>query len=478
MKSAAFNYQKYQPFKPVPMPHRQWPDKVLTQAPTWCSVDLRDGNQALKQPLNSQQKLTFFKWLVKMGFKEIEVGFPSASADDFQFVRTLIEGRYIPEDVTISVLTQARESLIKRSFEALRGARRAMVHLYNSTSRVQREQVFALDKQGIIDIAVNAAQWVKDCAEQQPDTRWQFQYSPESFTATELDFAVQICNAVNKVWQPTADNPVVINLPATVEVSMPNIYADQVEWFINHIDYKDHVIISVHTHNDRGCAVAAAEMAMLAGAQRIEGTLLGNGERTGNADLITLAMNLYSQGIDPQLDLADIQSISERISRLLQIPVHPRHPYIGELVYTAFSGSHQDAINKCLKNQQPGQVWEVAYLPIDPADLGRSYKEVIRINSQSGKGGVAYIIEHELGIKLSREEQIAFAARVQKITEQSGAEMGREAVIELFKQWMAVNNRRNSHTDWTAKGSNRRAEGSKNTAYSRPVQSETYMPGI
>ncbi len=413
------------------------------------------------------------------------MGFPSASADDFQFVRTLIEGRYIPEDVTISVLTQARESLIKRSFEALRGARRAMVHLYNSTSRVQREQVFALDKQGIIDIAVNGAQWVKDCAEQQPDTRWQFQYSPESFTATELDFAVQICNAVNKVWQPTADNPVVINLPATVEVSMPNIYADQVEWFINHIDYKDHVIISVHTHNDRGCAVAAAEMAMLAGAQRIEGTLLGNGERTGNADLITLAMNLYSQGIDPQLDLADIQSISERISRLLQIPVHPRHPYIGELVYTAFSGSHQDAINKCLKNQQPGQVWEVAYLPIDPADLGRSYKEVIRINSQSGKGGVAYIIEHELGIKLSREEQIAFTARVQKITEQSGSEMGREAVIELFKQWMAVNNRRNSHTDWTAKGSNRRAEGlnqraegSKNTAYSRPVQSETYMPGI
>ncbi len=259
---------------------------------------------------------------------------------------------------------------------------------------------------------------------------------------------------------------------------MPNIYADQVEWFIKHIDYKDHVIINVHTHNDRGCAVAAAEMAMLARAQRIEGTLLGNGERTGNADLITLAMNLYSQGIDPQLDLADIQSISERISRLLQIPVHPRHPYIGELVYTVFSGSHQDAINKCLKNQQPGQVWEVAYLPIDPADLGRSYKDVIRINSQSGKGGVAYIIEQELGIKLSREEQMAFASRVQKVAEQSGTEMSREAVIELFKQWMAVSNRRNSHTDWTAKGSNRRAEGSKNTAYSRPVQSETYMPGI
>lgn len=445
MNTTAFNFQKYRPFKPVTMKTRQWPDNVLGQAPTWCSVDLRDGNQALKQPLNSQQKLVFFKMLVKMGFKEIEVGFPSASEDDFQFVRTLIEEHHIPDDVTISVLTQAREALIRRSFEALKGARQALVHLYNSTSKVQREQVFRLDKDGIIDIAVRGAQIIKACAEQQPETRWRFQYSPESFSATELDFSVRICNAVNQVWQPEPENPVVINLPATVEMSMPNVYADQIEWFIAHIDHPDSVIVSVHTHNDRGCAVAAAEMALLAGAQRVEGTLLGNGERTGNADLITLALNLYSQGIDPQLDLSDIQSFSERISALIQIPVHPRHPYIGELVYTAFSGSHQDAINKCLKNQRSEQIWDVAYLPIDPADLGRSYEEVIRINSQSGKGGVAYIIEQELNIKLSRAEQLECSKIVQREVDRSGTEINRKDVIKLFKGWYAANKMFNPH---------------------------------
>ncbi len=474
MKTASFNYQKYRPFKAVQMSDRQWPDQVLTQAPIWCSVDLRDGNQALKQPLNSQEKLAFFKKLVKLGFKEIEVGFPAASEEDFQFVRTLIEEQHIPDDVTISVLTQAREALIKRSFEALKGIRQAMVHLYNSTSKIQREQVFRLDKKGIIDIAVKGAQLIKECAQQQPETHWCFQYSPESFSATELDFAVQICNAVNEVWQPLAKDPVVINLPATVEMSMPNIYADQIEWFITHIDYRDNVIVSVHTHNDRGCAVAAAEMALLAGAQRIEGTLLGNGERTGNADLITLAMNLYSQGIDPQLDLADIQSVSEQISGLIQIPVHPRHPYIGELVYTAFSGSHQDAINKCLKNQHRKQVWDVAYLPIDPADLGRSYEEVIRINSQSGKGGVAYIIEHQLGIKLSREEQFEFAKVVQRSTEQSGAEISREGVIELFNNWSSANGKVNSHTINTE----RTNKNKSTSAFTGSLCSEAYLPGI
>ncbi len=433
-QEAHFNHKKYQAFKPVNLPHRQWPDKTIQQAPEWCSVDLRDGNQALVEPLSVAQKMTLFKLLLKVGFKEIEVGFPSASQSDYDFVRELINGGHIPDDVTIAILTPARESFIRRSFQALRGAGKALVHLYNSTSKVQREQVFKLDKTGIIKIAVDAAVIIKQCADEQPDTQWRFQYSPESFTGTELDYAVEICDAVNAIWQPTKDNPVILNLPSTVEMSMPNIYADQIEWFCQHINHRESVIISVHAHNDRGCAVAAAEMACLAGAQRVEGTLLGNGERTGNMDIITMAMNLYSQGIDPELDLSDIQAVSQQVSSLIQIPIHPRHPYIGELVFTAFSGSHQDAINKCMKVYQQGDKWEVAYLPIDPADLGRSYQEVIRINSQSGKGGIAYILEQALSIQLPRWLQIEFSQHVQSYTEKVAHEVTAEKIVELFQE--------------------------------------------
>jgi 2-isopropylmalate synthase len=429
-----FDHNKYQAFPPVAMTRREWPGKVIQQAPVWCSVDLRDGNQALIEPLNVTQKMELFKRLVEIGFKEIEVGFPSASQSDYDFVRELINGGHIPEDVTIAVLTPAREAFIRRSFEALSGAKSALIHLYNSTSKVQREQVFKQDRAGIIDIAVNGARVIKVCAEAQPETQWRFQYSPESFTGTELDFAVAICDAVNDVWQPDPQNPVILNLPSTVEMSTPNVYADQIEWFGQHIKRRDSVIISVHTHNDRGCAVASAELAILAGAQRVEGTLLGNGERTGNMDIITMAMNLYSQGIDPMLDLSDIQSISQQISRLIQLPIHPRHPYIGELVYTAFSGSHQDAINKCLKVYQEGDKWEVAYLPIDPADLGRSYQEVIRINSQSGKGGVAYILEQALSVPIPRWLQIEFSQLVQAQAETTGQEVNADSILALFRQ--------------------------------------------
>ncbi len=428
-----FNHNKYQAAQPVAIEHRQWPNKSLTQAPIWCSVDLRDGNQALIEPLNVAQKMVLFKQLVAVGFREIEVGFPSASQSDYDFVRELIEGDHIPDTVTIAILTPAREAFIQRSFKALKGAKKALIHLYNSTSKVQREQVFSLDKQGIINIAVEGAKSIKQCAQQQGETQWRFQYSPESFTATELDFALEICNAVNAIWQPSANNPVIVNLPSTVERSMPNVYADQIEWFGRHIAHREHIIISVHTHNDRGCAIAAAEMALLAGAQRVEGTLLGNGERTGNMDIITMAMNLYSQGIDPQLTLQNIQTIARQVSDLIQIAIHPRHPYIGDLVFTAFSGSHQDAINKCMKNYSPGDIWEVAYLPIDPTDLGRSYEEVIRINSQSGKGGVAYIIEQALGTQLPRWLQIELSKKVQAQTERIGAEISAQEIISLFK---------------------------------------------
>ncbi len=431
--TSRFNHEKYQAFKPVNLPQRQWPNNMIDQAPAWCSVDLRDGNQALIEPLSVEQKMMMFKLLLKVGFKEIEVGFPSASQADYDFVRELINGGHIPDDVTIAVLTPARESFIKRSFQALKGVKKALVHLYNSTSKVQREQVFRLNKEGITKIAVDAAKVIKQCAIEQAQTQWRFQYSPESFTGTELDYAVEICNAVNDVWQPNAENPVILNLPSTVEMSMPNVYADQIEWFAQHIARRDAVIISVHAHNDRGCAIAAAEMACLAGAQRVEGTLLGNGERTGNMDIITMAMNLYSQGIDPQLDLSDIQVISRQVSQLIQMPVHPRHPYIGELVFTAFSGSHQDAINKCMKVYQEGDKWEVAYLPIDPTDLGRSYQEVIRINSQSGKGGVAYILEQALSIQIPRWLQVEFSQHVQQYAEIIGREVSADEVVELFK---------------------------------------------
>ncbi len=436
---SSFNHRKYQPFPVVAMPDRQWPDQLIERAPRWCSVDLRDGNQALIEPMSVASKRMLFELLVKVGFKEIEVGFPAASQQDFDFVRQLIEAGSIPQDVTIQVLTQAREDLITRTFEALKGARRAIVHVYNSTSTVQREQVFKQDKQGIIDIAVRAAEAVKTQAQQQAQTQWVFQYSPESFTATELDFAVEVCDAVTAVWQPTEDNPIILNLPSTVEMATPNVYADQIEWFCQHIQRRNAVIISVHTHNDRGCAVAAAELAVMAGAQRVEGTLLGNGERTGNMDIVTMAMNLYSQGIDPALDLSDMDEIIRCVKACTQLPVHPRHPYAGELVFTAFSGSHQDAIKKCLASYQQDEPWQIAYLPIDPRDLGRNYQEIIRINSQSGKGGIAYVLEHEYGLQLPRWLQIEFSQLVQKQAENAQSEMSSAMIWELFQQHYLVN---------------------------------------
>jgi 2-isopropylmalate synthase len=431
---AVFDHHKYRPSPVVSLPRRQWPDRRIEQAPIWCSEDLRDGNQALINPLTIEQKTAFFKLLVRIGFKEIAVGFPSASQTDYDFIRLLIDERLIPDDVTVSVLMPAREGLVRRSFEALKGARSAIMHLYNSTSRVQREQVFKMGKDGITALAVNGARVMKECAAAQPETAWQFQYSPESFTATEPDYALEICNAVAEVWQPTVERPIIFNLPSTVEISTPNVYADQIEWFSTRIRHREAVIVSVHTHNDRGCAVAAAELALMAGAQRVEGTLFGNGERTGNADLMVMAMNLYSQGIDPGLDFSDLDAISRQVSRFNQIAVHPRHPYAGDLVFTAFSGSHQDAIKKCLEARQPEQPWNVAYLPIDPADVGRDYQAVIRINSQSGKGGAAYVIEQELGLQLPRWLQIEFSRIVQRRTEEEAGEISAQQLVALFEQ--------------------------------------------
>jgi 2-isopropylmalate synthase len=431
---SAFDHRKYPPFAPVQLRDRTWPDQVLSAAPRWCSVDLRDGNQALIEPMNVAQKLQLFEQLVKVGFKEIEIGFPAASQPDFDFVRRLIDGKLIPDDVTVQVLTQAREELIARSFEALVGAKRAIMHLYNSTSTVQREQVFELDRAGIKAIAVQGAEWVKSYATRHPNTEWVFEYSPESFTGTELDFAVDVCDAVVEVWQPSAAKPCILNLPSTVEMATPNVYADQIEWFCRKVKRRDAVIISLHTHNDRGCAVAAAELATMAGAQRVEGTLLGNGERTGNMDIVTMGMNLYSQGIDPQLDFSRMDEIIRCVKECTQLPVHPRHPYAGELVFTAFSGSHQDAIKKCLARRDERQPWDVAYLPIDPADLGRSYQEVIRINSQSGKGGIAYVLEQSQGYQLPRWLQIDFSSVVQKYAEDSASEVEPRKIVELFEQ--------------------------------------------
>ena len=432
--TSSFNHRKYAAPTRVELADRTWPNNTITKAPLWCSVDLRDGNQALIEPMTVEQKCSLFALLVDIGFKQIEVGFPAASQPDFDFVRRLIDEDRIPDDVTIQVLTQARETLIDRTFESLKGVDRAVVHLYNSTSKVQREQVFKLDKAGITAIAVAGAKQVKACAEQHPGTDWSFEYSPESFTNTELDYAVEICNAVNEVWQPTPKNPVIINLPATVEVATPNVYADQIEWFCRHVNNRDSLIISLHTHNDRGCGVAAAELGVMAGADRVEGTLLGNGERTGNMDIITMAMNLYSQGVDPELDLSDMNRIIQTVEHCTDIPVHPRHAYAGELVYTAFSGSHQDAIRKCMDLYDPAKPWEVAYLPIDPRDLGRSYEEIIRINSQSGKGGVAYLLEQHSGLQLPRWLQIEFSQVVQTETENIGGEMGADAIWDLFNR--------------------------------------------
>ena len=431
---SSFDHRKYKPFQPIAMGNRRWPDQVLDKAPLWCSVDLRDGNQALIEPMTTLQKSQLWDQLVKIGFKEIEVGFPSASGHDYDFVRDLIDNNRIPEDVTIQVLTQARTDLIEKTFEALKGVRRAVVHMYNSTSTVQRDQVFGLDRQGIIDIAVQGARLVQECAARYPETEWVFEYSPESFTGTELDFAVEICDAVNAVWQPTPEKPVIINLPATVEMSTPNVYADQIEWFCDNVANRESLLISLHTHNDRGCAVAAAELGVLAGADRVEGTLMGNGERTGNMDIITMAMNLYSQGVDPELQLENMDEIIRTTRECTQLPVHPRHPYAGELVFTAFSGSHQDAIKKCLAKRDEREPWEVAYLPIDPADIGRSYQEVIRINSQSGKGGIAYVLERDYGLEMPRWLQIDFSATVQAYAEENEAEVGSEEIFRLFEQ--------------------------------------------
>ncbi|MCK7549956.1 2-isopropylmalate synthase [Marinobacter goseongensis] len=442
----AFDHRKYVAFKPVAKKNRRWPDQIIDKAPDWCAVDLRDGNQALVKPMSVAQKQRLFDLLVKLGFKEIEIGFPAASQPDFDFCRKLIEENRIPEDVTIQVLTQARAELIERTYEALQGARQAIVHVYNSTSTVQREQVFGLDRAGIRDIAVKGAELVRDIAARHPETRWTFQYSPESFTGTELDFAAEVIDAVNDVWRPDQGQPVVINLPATVEMATPNVFADQIEWICDRVRYREHFRISVHTHNDRGCAVAAAELAVMAGADRVEGTLMGNGERTGNMDLVTMAMNLYSQGVDPTLDLSGMAEVTEVVEACTEISTHPRHPYAGELVFTAFSGSHQDAIRKCLARRQDGDLWNVAYLPIDPRDLGRRYEEVVRINSQSGKGGVAYVLERDYNISLPRWLQIEFSKVVQGEAEINGGEIDSLTIHRLFEdRYLKV------HAPWALK---------------------------
>jgi 2-isopropylmalate synthase len=423
---------KYQAFEPVDIPDRQWPSRTLTEVPIWCSSDLRDGNQSLIEPMDPARKLKFFQTLVKVGIKQIEVAFPSASQTDFDFVRSLIDEGHIPDDVTIQVLTQAREDLIKRTFESVRGAKKAIIHVYNATAPSFRRIVFNQDKKGVVDIAVNAATLIKQLAAEQPHTNWKFQYSPEIFTSTELDFAVHVCDAVLDVWQPTPDNKVILNLPATVEIATPNHYADQIEWFGRHISRRDSVLISLHTHNDRGTGVAATELGLLAGADRVEGCLFGNGERTGNVDLVTLALNFYTQGIHPQLDFSDIDAVRKVVEECNQLSVHPRHPYVGDLVHTAFSGSHQDAIRKGFAQRKPDSVWEVPYLPIDPEDIGRSYDAVIRVNSQSGKGGISYLLEQHYGISLPRRMQIEFSQVVQGETDRLGLEMNAVQIHDLL----------------------------------------------
>jgi len=434
MSKSAFNFKKYQRVQPIAIENRSWPDKEITKAPIWCSVDLRDGNQALAEPMTVDQKTRLWNLLIEMGFKEIEIGFPSASETEFEFTRKLIEDNLIPDDVTVQVLVQAREHLIKRTFAALKGIRRAIVHVYNSTSTVQRERVFSMDIDGIEKIAIAGARLLQEHAREHPETEWVFQYSPESFTGTELDIAVRVCNSVIEQWQPTPDAPCIINLPATVEMATPNIFADQIEWMGRNLSRRDSVILSIHTHNDRGTGVAATELALLAGADRVEGTLMGNGERTGNLDIVTMGMNMYSQGIDPKLDFSNMQHIVSVYNECTKMDVHPRHPYAGELVFTAFSGSHQDAIRKCLSIQKPDEDWSVAYLPIDPEDIGRAYEEVIRINSQSGKGGVAYILEQDYGYRLPRPLQVHFSQIVQKASEATSGEIQPSQIITLFEQ--------------------------------------------
>lgn len=426
---------KYKPFEPIKLDNRKWPAKVINKAPLWCSVDLRDGNQALIEPMGAERKDRMFSLLCGLGFKEIEVGFPSASQTDFDFVRDLIESKKIPSDVTIQVLTQARDELIDRTFESLEGIPQAIVHFYNSTSTLQRKVVFKQDKTGIKDIAINGAKKIKDLAMQNPDTDWRFEYSPESFTGTELEYAAEVCDAVVEILREASNHKIIINLPATVEMSTPNIYGDQIEWMNENLKNRDDICLSLHPHNDRGTAVAASEFGLMAGADRVEGTLFGNGERTGNVDIVTLALNMFTQGINSNLDFSNINKVMREVEYCNQLPVHPRHPYAGDLVFTAFSGSHQDAIKKGFQGMRESNnpIWEVPYLPIDPADLGRSYEAVVRINSQSGKGGVAFLLEKDHGVSLPRRLQISMSQKIQKLADESGKEINTSQIWEIFE---------------------------------------------
>ncbi len=426
---------KYKPFKPIELDNRKWPAKVINKAPLWCSVDLRDGNQALIEPMGAERKDRMFSLLCSLGFKEIEVGFPSASQTDFDFVRDLIESKKIPSDVTIQVLTQSRDELIDRTFESLKGIPQAIVHFYNSTSTLQRKVVFKQDKTGIKDIAINGAKKIKDLALQNPDTDWRFEYSPESFTGTELEYAAEVCDEVVEILKEVSDHKIIINLPATVEMSTPNIYGDQIEWMNENLKNRNDICLSLHPHNDRGTAVAASEFGLMAGADRVEGTLFGNGERTGNVDIVTLALNMFTQGINSNLDFSNINKVMREVEYCNQLPVHPRHPYAGDLVFTAFSGSHQDAIKKGFQGMRESNnpIWEVPYLPIDPADLGRSYEAVVRINSQSGKGGVAFLLEKDHGVSLPRRLQISMSQKIQRLADESGKEINTSQIWEIFE---------------------------------------------
>ena len=426
---------KYSAFKPIDLANRKWPNNILKESPVWCSVDLRDGNQALIEPMGSERKDRMFALLCKLGFKEIEIGFPSASQTDYDFVRDLIENKKIPSDVNIQVLTQSREELIKKTFESLKGASKAIIHFYNSTSTLQRKVVFDEDKDGIKKIATNAALLIKDLAEKNQETEWSFEYSPESFTGTELEYAKEVCDEVVEILKPVSKNKIIINLPATVEMSTPNIYGDQIEWMNENLKNRSDICLSLHPHNDRGTAVAASEFGLMAGADRVEGTLFGNGERTGNVDIVTIALNMLTQGIDPKLDFSNINSVMREVEYCNQLPVHPRHPYAGDLVFTAFSGSHQDAIKKGFKaiKKSNNPKWEVPYLPIDPADLGRSYEAVVRINSQSGKGGVAFLLEKDHGVSLPRRLQISLSQKIQKLADETGKEITSSQIWEIFE---------------------------------------------
>jgi 2-isopropylmalate synthase len=424
---------KYRPYPTVNLPDRRWPNQVISKPPIWMSTDLRDGNQSLIEPMDAVRKLRFFEMLVKVGIKEIEVAFPSASQTDFDFVRKLIEEDRIPDDVTIEVLTQAREDLIRRTVDSVTGAKRAIVHLYNATAPAFRRIVFDLSREEVKAIAVAGTKLIKELTDARPETEWVFQYSPETFSMTELDFAKEVCDAVSEVWQPTPERKMIFNLPTTVECNSPNVFADQVEWMHRHLARRDSVLISVHPHNDRGTAVASAELAVMAGADRVEGCLFGNGERTGNVDLVTLALNLYTAGVHPGLDFSDIDAVRKCVEECNQLPVHPRHPYVGDLVFTAFSGSHQDAIKKGFAKHDKDGIWEIPYLPIDPQDLGRSYDAVIRVNSQSGKGGMAYLLEQEYGLQLPRRLQIEFSRAVQRETDATGREVGSGDIHRIFR---------------------------------------------